>query len=234
MNVDTGSNKVANQLTDKLDLQKINKDLASLDALSRIAWAADQFNKDLVLSSSFGQFSAVMLDLTFRAAKSTRVVFVDTGYLLPDTYRFKHRLIERMTLDVHTFIPQRTRAERDALNGNLEELALRSEGLREFNYEVKVEPLERGFKALGASAWMSGVMKGETAQRDGFDYLMQRDDGLYKFHPILDWDSRMCYKYLEDRGLPMNEVYRDIFKPDKGECGIHLTGIDKSFDSSQL
>ena len=225
---------MGNLLTGKLDLQNTNKDLANMDALERITWAKENFGDGLVLSSSFGQFSAVMLDLTVRAAKNTRVIFVDTGYLLPETYRFKHRLVERMSLDIHAFIPYRTRAERDALNGNLEELALQNKGLKEFNYEVKIEPLERGLQALGATVWMSGVMKGETAQRDGFDYLMRRDDGLYKFHPILDWDSRLCYRYVKERELPINEVYRDIFKPDKGECGIHLTGIDKSFDSSQL
>ena len=100
--------------------------------------------------------------------------------------------------------------------------------------EIKVEPLERGLGMMRAAAWMSGVMRGETSQRKGFDFLMRRDDGLFKVHPILDWDSRRCHAYLKEHDLPLNEHYHDVVKPDKQECGIHLTGMNSSLTASEL
>ena len=175
-----------------------------------------------------------MLHLVNQACPDVPVIFIDTGYLTPQTYRFKKRLVESFGLDVRTYIPRRTRAEREALDGSIPENPAGWNGLEQVAREVKVEPLERALAELGAAAWMSGVMKGETTERKEFRFIMRRKDGIYKFHPILDWDSRQSHRYITANGLPLNAEYADIFKPESKECGIHRTGMDLSLTSSEL
>jgi len=221
-------------LEKELNLNRANAGLAGLTPPDRIRWAWEKFGGGLVLSTSFGMYSAVMLHLVKTVCPEIRVIFVDTGYLTPQTYRFKKHLSELFGLAVHTYIPRRTRAELEAIDGAIPDNSAGWEGLYRVAREVKVEPLERALDELKATAWISGVMKGETADRKKFDFIMRRSDGLYKIHPVLDWDSKDSYRYLTGNGLPFNNEYTDIFKPDSKECGIHLTGINRSLTSSEL
>ncbi len=219
---------------DQQQLIEANEQLKLSSPAERILWAREIFGDSLILSTSFGTNSAVMLHLVSQATPGARVLFVDNGYLTPETYHFKQELIDRLDVKVYTYVPVRTRAEREALDGTVTE-AIASQGGRErLAGEIKIEPFERGLNMMRATAWMSGVMRGETAQRKGFDFLMRRQDGLYKLHPILDWDSRGCHQYLAANKLPVNEHYHDVVKPDKQECGIHLTGMNQSLTASEL
>ena len=73
---------------DTNDLEAINVRMQSLTALERIVWAHDQFGVGLVLSTSFGLQSSVMLDLVLKVSKEIPVIFVDTGHLFPETYQY--------------------------------------------------------------------------------------------------------------------------------------------------
>lgn len=218
----------------KIDLEEANKRLRDRSPEERMGWAFERFGEGLVLSTSFGMYSAVMLHMASRVVPDLTVLFIDTGYLTPETYCFKRDLSGRLGLRLRSFVPARTRAELEALEGSPAELLDRENGLKILTGEVKIEPFERGLKELNAQAWMSGVMRGETDQRQGFDYVMQRRDGLFKIHPILDWDSKRCYEYVKRNGLPVNEHYHDVCKAERNECGIHLTGLNLSLTSSEL
>tara|TARA_Y100000310_G_C20503734_1_gene725331 strand:- start:322 stop:972 length:651 start_codon:yes stop_codon:yes gene_type:complete len=216
-----------------MDLESINKELEKKTAEDRIEWAYDNFNYGLVLSSSFGEHSAVMLHLAVKAVPRIPVIFVDNGYHTSETYRFKKRLTEMFELNLHTFFPLKSRAEREALEGKPEEHLGDEEWFRRLAEDVKVEPFERGLKQLNAKAWMSGVMGEETKHREGFSIVMKRDDDLYRIHPIIEWGRGDCLRYIVDNHLPLNGYYRDICKMEGMECGIHLTDMD-SRTSSQL
>ena len=86
-----------------LDLGCVNQRLAEARADDVVAWAARQFGEGLVLSTSFGIQSAVMLHLVSRAAPQVPVVWVDTGYLPPETYRYADELTRRLDLNLHVY-----------------------------------------------------------------------------------------------------------------------------------
>ncbi len=60
-------------------------DLSTLTAEQRIEWAVKEFGDGLILTTSFGIQAAVMLHLATRVAPQIPVVFIDTGYLFPET-----------------------------------------------------------------------------------------------------------------------------------------------------
>jgi len=207
-------------------LEQLNEQLASMTESDRIIWAGRRFNHHLALTTSFGTYSAVMLHMVSRWAPETTVFSIDTGHN-DETRAFAEQLITTLGLNVHRYrIPA---PPADASHPLLT--------LEEYLQTAKVDMMEKALKEHDVHAWMSGVQRNETDHRRDFKYLMQRSDGLYKFHPLLDWDSRRLYAYCKEHGLPVNDHYFDPAKgkDQKQECGIHLTGLaNASFTSSEL
>ena len=69
----------------------VSLDLEHMTAEERVRWAVETFGDGLVMSSSFGIESAVMLHLVTRIAPQIPVIFIDTcilatWYFLPIVY----------------------------------------------------------------------------------------------------------------------------------------------------
>lgn len=209
-----------------MDLDLVNQHLEALSEPERITWAYEQFAGRLVLTTSFGTYSAVMLDLARQYAPDAVIISIDTGHN-EETLAFKRNLLKRLNLDIEQF-----RVPPPPIDPTRP-----PETVEEYLQKTKVDILEEALKKHRALAWMSGVQRNETDHRKDFRFLMQRTDGLYKFHPLLDWDSRKLFKYCKEHGLPVNDTYFDPAKGQnqKQECGIHLTGMaNESFTSSEL
>lgn len=224
------------------ELEGWNARLGDADAETLVAWAAERFGEGLVMSSSFGAYSAVMLHLVSRLAPGTPVIFVDTGYLFPETYRFAAELERRLDLRLHVVAPQTTTARQEALYGERWEQG--DEGVADYLRTNKVEPMRRALDELGATAWLAGLRSAQTTHRAGLRRV-DVQDGRVKIHPILPWTSDRVEAYLAAYDLPVHplvaEGYRSIgdvhstlpttadMDPREGrilgrsrECGLHL------------
>ncbi|MBF2097466.1 MAG: phosphoadenosine phosphosulfate reductase family protein, partial [Gloeomargaritaceae cyanobacterium C42_A2020_066] len=102
-----------------LDLPRINPDLDGRPAPQIVAWAASQFGPGLVLSTSFGIQAAVMLHLATQVVPDIPVIWVDTGYLPPETYRFAEELTQRLQLNLHVYQSPISPARMEALHGQM-------------------------------------------------------------------------------------------------------------------
>src|SRR5262245_31304821 len=140
----------AESVSPAVDLAAVNASLASAPAEERIAWAAGKFGDTLVLSSSFGAQAAVMLGLATRVRPNIAVVLIDTGYLFPETYRFADELAARLSLNLRVYRAALTPAWIEARHGKLWEQG--PDALVRYNRLVKVEPMERALRELGARA----------------------------------------------------------------------------------
>lgn len=179
-------------------------DLSSLGAEARIRWAAQEYGDKLILTTSFGIQSAVMLHLATRVAPQIPVVFIDTGYLYPETYRFADELTKRLKLNLKTYTPRRTPAQQEALDGKRWEKGL--DGLKAYNFENKVEPMDRAVRELGATAWLAGLRRVQASTREALNFV-QVQNKITKIHPILDWDNRTVHRYLTEHGLPYHPLW---------------------------
>src|SRR3954465_9921505 len=142
----------AETVSPAVDLAAVNASLASTSAEDRIAWAAHEFPGALVLSSSFGAQAAVMLSLATRVVPNIPVVLIDTGYLFPETYRFADELTAKLALNLHVYRPPLTAGWLRAGHGKLWEQG--PDALVRYNRLVKVEPMQRALRELGARAWL--------------------------------------------------------------------------------
>lgn len=220
-----------------------------------VRWAGKRFGSSLVLSSSFGADSAVMLHLVCSLIPGIRVVMIDTGYLFAETYRFAEDLQARLHFDLRVFAPQMTAARQEALYGQLWEQG--DEGIRRYLEINKVEPMNRALREMGAKAWLAGLRSEQTEHRRGLSSVVVQD-GVTKIHPLLDWSRAQMDQYLEDHQLPKHPMvaqgYRSIgdwhstipvlpgdderagrLLGTKKECGLHLSEEQRqSFNSSRL
>ena len=182
----------------------IAPDLSPLSVEARVRWAVEEFGDKLILTTSFGIQSAVMLHLATRVAPAIPVVFIDTGYLFPETYRFASELTKKLRLNLKTYLPLRTAAQQEALEGKRWDQGL--DGLKAYNLENKVEPMDRAVRELGATAWLAGLRRAQSSTRENLGFV-QVQNKITKVHPILDWDNRIVHLYLTEHGLPYHPLW---------------------------
>jgi len=187
-----------------VNVAAVNASLASASAEDRIAWAVAEFGNRLVLSSSFGAQAAVMLSLASRVMPDISVVLIDTGYLFPETYRFADELTARLKLNLKVYRAEITPSWLEARHGKLWEQGL--EGLNRYNQIVKVEPMRRALRELGAAAWLAGLRRNQSSTREKLDVIGMQD-GRTKIHPIIDWTDRDVHRYLTKEGLPYHPLW---------------------------
>lgn len=239
-----------------IDLAATNAALEGANASEVLRWTRDTFGDSVILSSSFGAESALMLHLVKQWIPRVRVVFIDTGYLFPETYRFAEELTQRFELDVRAYGPLMTPARQEALFGK------RYEGDKEeveaYLQMNKVEPMNRALQELKPRAWLAGLRRHQTAFRKGLNPV-EISDGVYKVHPILNWSEEDVVQYMRGNDLPYHPLYKRGYRSigdehstfptlegedaragrnlgEHKECGLHLprVAIAQSQKSSSL
>jgi phosphoadenosine phosphosulfate reductase len=184
--------------------ESLSFDLEKASAEDRVKWAVEQFGDGLVMTTSFGIQAAVMLHLVTRVAPKIPVIFIDTGYLFPETYTFARDLTEKLGLNIKKYVPAMTAAEQEALYGKQWEQGL--DGLKRYNLINKVEPMDRAVRELGATAWLAGLRRTQGSTREALK-VVQQQNKITKVHPIIDWDNRTVHRYLTQHGLGYHPLW---------------------------
>jgi phosphoadenosine phosphosulfate reductase len=195
---------IADPVSPAVDLAAVNGKLSHAPAEERIAWAAREFGGALVLSSSFGAQAAVMLGLVSSVVPDIPVVFIDTGYLFPETYRFADELTLRLKLNLKVYRPAVSPAWLETRHGKLWEQGL--EGLKSYNRIVKTEPMQRALRELGARAWLAGLRRAQASTRERVEVVGEQY-GCIKVNPIVDWTDLDVHTYLKRRNLPYHPLW---------------------------
>lgn len=190
------------------------------DAAGLIEWAVSQPGPALV-TTSFSPFSGVLLHMVTQRRPDMPVLWMDTGYNTPETYRYAEALALRLALNLQIVHPRRSRAHREAVEGPVPEPGdPRHEA---FSREVKIEPFERALAEMAPKVWITGIRAEETAERARMQPVSRSADGLIKVAPLLGWTARQLHEYLKRHDLPNNFDYFDPTKVDEHrECGLHL------------
>jgi len=181
-------------------------DLEKATAQERVQWAVDTYGDGLVLTTSFGIQAAVMLHLVTQIVPKIPVIFIDTGYHFPETYRFAAELAKKLDLNLKTYVPLQTAAQQEALYGKQWEQGL--DGLQRYNHINKVEPMDRAVRELKATAWLAGLRRSQASTREKLS-VVQNQNKIAKIHPIIDWDNRTVHRYLTEHGLNYHPLWEE-------------------------
>ena len=93
--------------------------LSGMDAGERLRFLRYQYGPRLMATTSFGLQAAAMLHLIATHAPDVPVVFIDTGFLFPETYRYADELTRRFDLDLRIYQPNVSAARMQALQEQL-------------------------------------------------------------------------------------------------------------------
>ncbi len=185
-------------------LAEINSWLETQTAYQRVTWALENLPGQHALSSSFGAQAAVSLHLVTEQAPDIPVILVDTGYLFTETYQFADELRERLSLNLHVVSAPVSTAWMEARFGKLWESG--RDGIDRYNRLRKVEPMQKALNNLGISTWIAGLRRSQSNTR-AKSHVLERRDGRWKLHPLIDWTDRDVGKYLAKHDLPYHPLW---------------------------
>ena len=221
--------------------------LESFSAAALMEWVADRFGDSLAMSTSFGIQSAVTLQLATRVSPNIPVIWIDTGYLPPETYRYADELASRLNLNLQVYQSAISPSRMEALHGRLWETGDVADFQR-YDDIRKVEPMRRALDELQPNAWVSGLRAQQTDYRKTLTRV-SLDGNRHKVLPILHWTSRDVYEFMQDNRLPHHPLFEQgystvgdwhssrsraaddageretRFNGLKQECGIHLPHV---------
>jgi phosphoadenosine phosphosulfate reductase len=241
---------------EKLDLDALGPMLEGKDPTQIVAWSAAQFGDGLVMSSSFGAESALLIHMAIQVMPDITIVFTDTGYLFPETFAFMEQLRRRFNLNVWTY---RTRNDPFAyLKAAGEKDPTWRENVDACCAANKNEPFERAMKELRPTAWLRGIRRNQAETRAARQPIEWSNRyGCYAISPLLAMTAKDIFAYMKRHDLPSHPLYEKGYasigcnplsctRPimpgedpragrwsgkNKLECGIN---IDNSLDSAQL
>lgn len=201
----------------------------------------------LFVTSSFQTHSIVLLHIISRIDKSIPVYFLNTGFLFPETITYKDKIADLFGLQVIGIRSQVPRNMQKDSAGNL----LFTSDPDHCCYINKIQPMEPLLKDY--DIWINGVRADQNENRKKMNIEALTPQGCLRFHPMLDWTSKMIESYIKEYNLPRHplesqgylsigcepctrkinlEVENDPrlsrwFGLNKTECGLHTDLISK-------
>ena len=202
-----------------IDLEYYNKQFRGIPPEEIITWALQLSNRRIV-TTSFGKYSAVLLNTFHNIDSDINVVWCDTGYNLPETYEHASYLTSKLNLNLNTYVPRETKAFTEHRLGF--PTADQPEH-QEFSEIVKLEPFRRALAEHQPDVWFTNIRIRQTALRSSKDILSFSKEGILKVSPFYYWSDEDLDDYLEAHELPKNSTYIDPVKAlETRECGIHF------------
>jgi len=200
-------------------LPKWNAQLKGIPPQEIIAWAI-QHGQNPVVTTNFRPYEVAILHAVSDVDPNIPVIWCDTGYNTPNTYRHAEDLISRLGLNIKLYVPRQTVAHRDVVLGIPE---VDNPLHKMFTEQVKLEPFKRAMKEHQPDIWFTNLRKGQTTFRDSLDILSLSNDGVLKVSPFFYWSDRELDDYLEKFRLPNEHKYFDPTKVlANRECGLHV------------
>ena len=169
-------------------------------------------------TSSFQTHSIVLLHILSKIDNTIPVYFMNTGYHFPETITFRDEVAALFNLnmkDIYSFTPRNM--QKDG-KGKL----LFTSDPDFCCYLNKVQPLE---PILAANdVWINGVRADQSAVRKSFNVEEQAPHDVIRFHPMLDWNTKMIETYIKEHKLPRHPLEA------KGYFSIGCEPCTRKFD----
>lgn len=200
----------------------------------RVRWIFEHYaDEDILMTSSFGSSSALLLHLIHKISPDHPIYFLETGYHFEETISYKNLLQKQLGLNVKTI----KAAE------NKHDFTQQNETYR-YNQDLccyinKVEPMAKLRESH--KIWLSGLFKYQNENRKQLSFFDQKTD-ILKSYPLLDMTPGEVHSYFFIHQLPSHQLVAKGYSSigcthctvkgsgregrwagnNKMECGIHL------------
>ena len=193
-------------MNELLNLEQINAALRDQDAEIIVRFAAERFGSGLVMSSSFGAESAMLIHLAHQIDPDIPIIFVDTGFHFAETHQFIQELQDRLSLNLHVYRPRLSAEEFFASAGESD-----PDWRDDVNRCCRVnknEPFDRAMRELRPTAWLRGIRRDQADTRQHRHTVEWSNRfNCYAISPLLDYSSEEIRAYLKLYDLPMHPLF---------------------------
>lgn len=194
--------------------------------------------KELFISSSFQTHSIPMLHIISTIDNTIPIYFINTGFHFPETLSFRDKIgdfLGMKIVDLQSLVPpiqQRNEIGHFYFTSDPDHCC----------FINKTQPMQ--LLLHSNAVWINGVRADQNANRKNMKDEQNGPNGSLRFHPMLDWSSKMIYQYINDNKLPKHPLdekgYSSIgcepctrkidlndprmgrwFGLNKTECGLH-------------
>ena len=202
-----------------MNLKVINEELQNKSPEQIIIWALVNGGKPVV-TTNFRPYESAILYTVSSVKKNIEVIWCDTGYNTPQTYKHAEELIDKLKLNIQLYVPKQTVAYRNVTLGLP---TVDDSKHNEFTEQVKLEPFKRAMAKHKPDIWFTNLRKGQTAFRDSIGVVSLSKEGILKVSPFYNWSDEELDAYLEKHSLPNEFKYFDPTKVESNrECGLHI------------
>lgn len=216
--------------------------------IEKIEYTIHDFRKNsqkLFLTSSLQSHSIPLLHIVHQIDPDIPIYFLDTGYHFPETIEFKERLKNKFNLNIYDLESPIEKINQRDPNGKL----MYASDPDYCCYMNKVLPLEPVLKEY--DVWISGIRAAQNSFRSTMNEIENGKYGTKRYHPVLNWTSKMIYTYQKKHNLPEHPLeakgYFSVgcmpctrkmenngdpremrwFGMNKTECGLQTDTLDK-------
>jgi len=167
-----------------------------------LRWAVEEFGPDVALATGFGAEGCVLVSMLSSISPGTRVFYLDTDLLFPETYALRDQLERRYGVRFERRASKLSLSEQAAEHG--EQLWARRPDL--CCHLRKVEPLKEMLGGL--RAWVTAIRRDQSPARARVR-VVERDEkfGLIKINPLAGWSSRDVWNYVAKYDVPYNPLH---------------------------
>jgi phosphoadenosine phosphosulfate reductase len=169
-----------------------------------VAWALERSaGRRLALTTAFGLEGCALIDMVAQHGRDVRVIWLDTMFLFPETYRLRDRLAARYP---------HLRFENHGTRLSPEEQAA-SHGPELWRRDPdaccrirKVEPMRQVLADV--DVWMTALTRSQSTTRAGTRVVeYDQQYGVLKVNPLVAWDRPRVWEYVRARSVPYNELH---------------------------
>lgn len=154
----------------------------------------------LFATSSFQTHSIPLVHLISKIAPQTPVYFLDTGFHFPETHNFALEIGQAFGIDIVKVQSPVAKINQRGQDGSFH-YATDPDYCCYLNKTLPTEALLREH-----DVWINGIRKDQNANRNQMPMETPAQYSVTRFHPMLNWTSRMIYHYIAENKLPAHPL----------------------------
>lgn len=199
--------------------------------------------KKIFVSSSFQTHSIPLLHIIATIDNTIPIYFLNTGFHFPETLIYKNQIQQEFHLNVIDLFSQIPKSQQLNSSGNFF-FCSNTDFCCEMNKTAPLEPI-----LAEMDIWITGVRREQNMNRQNMQIEQKSKFNTLRFHPMLEWTTRMIGEYRKVFNLPAHPLEKQGYlsigcEPctskyiederqgrwagsKKTECGLHTSLIKK-------
>ncbi len=189
-------------INEQTEQQALNERFENAHPQDILKWAADTYDDQLVIVTSFQPTGIVTIHMLQDIAPKIPIVTLDTGLLFAETHKLIHQVEDRFGIQVKRIHPEQTIDEQAQTHGDK-----LWESHPDFCCTLrKVHPLQNAL--ANYDAWITGLRRDQSLTRANTPIISWDDrHNLIKLCPFATWRESMIWTYINAHELPYNQLH---------------------------